>query len=213
MIRGARVVELLADTSLGVRVREEASGERVYHARLLVGADGRNSMCRGWRGFHPKCDPDGMILAGLLVDGLAAPEDTMSSFIHPRLGTVSLAVPLGKGRFRLYVGRHKRDGAPKERAWSGNNSVDAFSSASVAAGARPLGMPAISAPLVRWPRSMPPTAGSSIPTVGDNEGSQRHAGDTRPPVRSMVLQSLTTLGTPADSPSPMANYANHTRQS
>ena len=94
----------------------------------------------------------------------------MSSFIHPRLGTVSLAVPLGKGRFRLYVGRHKRDGAPKERAWSGNDSVDAFSSANVAAGARPLGMPAISAPLVRWPRSMPPTAGSSIPTVGDNEG-------------------------------------------
>ena len=69
MIRGARVVELLADTSLGVRVREEASGERVYHARLLVGADGRKSMCRGWRSFHPKCDPDGMILAGLLVDG------------------------------------------------------------------------------------------------------------------------------------------------
>jgi 2-polyprenyl-6-methoxyphenol hydroxylase-like FAD-dependent oxidoreductase len=115
VIRGAQVVELLADTLPGVRVRKDAGAESIYRARLLVGADGRNSMCRQWGGFQAQHDPAGMILAGLLVDGLAAPEGTMSAFIHPRLGAISLTVPLGKGRFRLYVGRHKRDGAPKER--------------------------------------------------------------------------------------------------
>jgi menaquinone-9 beta-reductase len=135
VLRGARVVELLPDTRPGVRVRQDAIGEQVYRARLLVGADGRNSMCRRWHGFHAEHDPPGMTIAGLRVDGLAAPEDTMSAFIHPRLGMISLAVPLGKGRFRVYVGRHKRGEMPAERPWSGKLAIPDFVSASIAAGA------------------------------------------------------------------------------
>jgi len=37
-----------------------------------------------------------MIIAGLRIDGLASPEDTLSAFIHPAYGMISLTVPLGK---------------------------------------------------------------------------------------------------------------------
>jgi 2-polyprenyl-6-methoxyphenol hydroxylase-like FAD-dependent oxidoreductase len=59
----------------------------------------------------------------------------MSGFVHPRLGMLSLTVPLGKGRFRVYVGHHKRDGISPERPWSGKEAVAEFIQASIAAGA------------------------------------------------------------------------------
>jgi 2-polyprenyl-6-methoxyphenol hydroxylase-like FAD-dependent oxidoreductase len=57
--RGARVVELVSDGLPGVRVHEDGNGERVYRARLVVGADDRNSVCRRWGGFHVERDPEG----------------------------------------------------------------------------------------------------------------------------------------------------------
>ena len=136
VLRGARVVGLLAETPPGVWVRLDANGEHAYRARLVVGADGRSSMARQWGGFRVEHDPAGMTIAGLRIDGLAAPEDTMSGFVHPGYGMVSLTVPLGNGRFRAYVGRHKRDGAP-ERPWRGKTAIADFVSANIAAGAPP----------------------------------------------------------------------------
>jgi 2-polyprenyl-6-methoxyphenol hydroxylase-like FAD-dependent oxidoreductase len=49
--RGARVVELVSGGPPGVRVHEDGNGERVYRARRVVGADGRNSLCRRWGGL------------------------------------------------------------------------------------------------------------------------------------------------------------------
>ena len=135
VLRGARVMALLPDTQPAVRVRLNGGGERVYRARLLAGTDGRTSMCRSWRDFRVQRDPDGMVIAGLLVEGIAAPEDTMSTYIAPRLGMISLTVPLGRRRFRLYVGRHKPHGGGPDRPLTGKNSVDDFAAASVAAGA------------------------------------------------------------------------------
>ena len=135
ILRGARVAGLLAETPPGVRVRLDANGEHVYRARLVVGADGRSSMTRQWGGFRVEHDPAGMSIAGLRIDGLAAPEDTMSGFVRPAYGMLSLTVPLGNGRFRVYVGRHKRDGVPPERPWSGKNAIGDFVSANIAAGA------------------------------------------------------------------------------
>jgi 2-polyprenyl-6-methoxyphenol hydroxylase-like FAD-dependent oxidoreductase len=76
-----------------------------------------------------------MTIAGLRIDGLASPEDTMSGFIHPAYGMLSLTVPLGNGRFRVYVGRHKRDDVPSERPWSGKNAIADFVSANIVSGA------------------------------------------------------------------------------
>jgi 2-polyprenyl-6-methoxyphenol hydroxylase-like FAD-dependent oxidoreductase len=83
--RGARVVGLVSDGLPGVRVHEDGNGERVYRARLVVGADGRNSVCRRWGGFDVERDAEGMVIAGLLMQGLAAPEDQLSAFLDPRL--------------------------------------------------------------------------------------------------------------------------------
>ena len=100
IVRGARAVEILPGARLGVRVQQDTNGEQVYRGRLLVGADGRRSMCRQWGRFRAEYDPAGMTIAGLRIDGMTAPEDTMSGFVHPRLGMLSLTVPLGKARFR-----------------------------------------------------------------------------------------------------------------
>jgi ABC-type iron transport system FetAB permease component len=48
-----------------------------------------------------------MVIAGLLMEGLAAPEDRMSASVNPRRSMISLTVPLGAGRFRAYVSIHK----------------------------------------------------------------------------------------------------------
>ncbi len=101
--RAQRVMALLPDKQPAVRVRLNGGGERVYRARLLAGTDGRTSMCRSWRDFRVQRDPDGMVIAGLLAEGIAAPEDTMSTYIAPRLGMISLTVPPGR-RFRLACG-------------------------------------------------------------------------------------------------------------
>ena len=133
--RGARVVELVSDGLPGVRVHEDGNGERVYRARLVVGADGRNSVCRRWGGFHVERDPEGMVIAGLLMEGLAAPEDRMSASLNPRLGMLSLTVPLGAGRFRAYVTIHRDARDSTAPPLSGEASIPAFIAASIAAGA------------------------------------------------------------------------------
>jgi 2-polyprenyl-6-methoxyphenol hydroxylase-like FAD-dependent oxidoreductase len=101
--RGARVVELVSDELPGVRVHEDGNGERIYRARLVVAADGRNSVCRRWGGFHLERDSEGMVIAGVLMKDLAAPADRMSASLNPRFSMISLTVPLGGGRFRAYV--------------------------------------------------------------------------------------------------------------
>ena len=75
-----------------------------------------------------------MVIA-VMVEGIGAPEDTMSTYIAPRLGMISLTVPLGRRRFRLYVGRHKPQGGGPDRPLTGKNSLDDFVAASVTAGA------------------------------------------------------------------------------
>src|SRR5580692_5091255 len=135
VLRGARVVELILNGLSGVRVHEDRNGERVYRARLVVGADGRNSVCRRWGGFHVERDSEGMVIAGLLMQDLAAPEDQMSSFLNPRLSMLSLTVPLGAGRFRAYVSIHKDARESTAAPLSGETNIPAFVAASIASGA------------------------------------------------------------------------------
>ena len=133
--RGARVVELISNGLPGVRVHEDINGERVYRARLVVGADGRNSACRRWGGFHVERDSEGMVIAGLLMEGLAAPEDRMSASVNPRRSMISLTVPLGAGRFRAYVSIHKDAIESTAAPLSGEANFPAFLAASIASGA------------------------------------------------------------------------------
>ncbi len=89
-------------------------GRRTARARLLVGADGRNSVVRRRLGFELHKDPPHHVFSGLLVDGADDwPEDVQ---IAGAEGDVHfLAFPQGRGRVRLYLGlpieeRHRLSG-------------------------------------------------------------------------------------------------------
>jgi menaquinone-9 beta-reductase len=129
--RGAKVVGVSPGQPASVRVQEGES-QQTYSARLVVGADGRTSSCRKWGEFAIGRDPERMVVAGVLLEGLRAPEDAVRLFIHSDRGKVSLAVPLGGGRFRCYVCHYRQGGT-----WSlsGREAFGDFIAASMEAGA------------------------------------------------------------------------------
>jgi len=79
-------------------------GTDVTSARLVVGADGRGSALRKWGGFSVHSDPQRRFFAGVLMDDLPAPEDTLYSRFRPSEGLISWMFPQGSGRVRAYVG-------------------------------------------------------------------------------------------------------------
>jgi menaquinone-9 beta-reductase len=77
------------------------SGQTESHvaARLVVGADGRNSRIRGWSGLSAVRDPACLIIAGALFEGLAIPEDAIRVTRNPDFGTLRSSFPSGRGAF------------------------------------------------------------------------------------------------------------------
>jgi 2-polyprenyl-6-methoxyphenol hydroxylase-like FAD-dependent oxidoreductase len=97
--RGAAVVGLVAGAEPAVQI--EANGERqTLRARLIVGADGRNSQTRGWAGFTTNRVPDCLHLVGALLEGTPIPDDA----VHAVRGKDSfiLIAPIGGRRARFY---------------------------------------------------------------------------------------------------------------
>lgn len=131
VLRGARVEEVVPGLSPTVCLHT-AEGERVVRARLVVGADGRVSSCRKWGGFEPHRDLDRMVIAGVLLNGLSAPEDTISVFINPSRSEVAFVLPLGGTRFRCYNAFHQ---APDRVRLGGPEAVPAFIEQCISAGA------------------------------------------------------------------------------
>lgn len=77
--------------------------EGVLHtesARLVIGADGRDSQMRGWCGFNVERDPDMLTIAGVLVEGTTAPDDAVHLAFGP--GCVMLIAPMGNKKARTY---------------------------------------------------------------------------------------------------------------
>jgi 2-polyprenyl-6-methoxyphenol hydroxylase-like FAD-dependent oxidoreductase len=72
-------------------------------ARLVVGADGRNSRVRGWAGFPVGRDPDCVTATGILYRDLALPEDAVQFVLNPDVQQLSIIFPIGNRRFRAYV--------------------------------------------------------------------------------------------------------------
>src|SRR5215472_2963174 len=71
-------------------------------ARLVVGADGRSSTVRSSCGFEQRRDPEGRMIAGVLVDNVSAADDAGHIFVNSRLGTLMAVFPQGKGKARVY---------------------------------------------------------------------------------------------------------------
>lgn len=106
-----------AEVRRGVRVRNVTPGDpptvevegngatATLSARLVVGADGRNSMVRKWCGFKAEEEKTGNILAGVLLDNAhhVTPE-TAHAVFNPFMGQVAFIFPQGDGKARAYFG-------------------------------------------------------------------------------------------------------------
>jgi 2-polyprenyl-6-methoxyphenol hydroxylase-like FAD-dependent oxidoreductase len=77
-LAGASLAKSMAEHGARVLVleRDEQFRDRVRGEMMIVGADGRSSMVCKTAGFHPVRDPDRLLVAGVLLDNVAAPEDT-----------------------------------------------------------------------------------------------------------------------------------------
>jgi 2-polyprenyl-6-methoxyphenol hydroxylase-like FAD-dependent oxidoreductase len=128
--RPAEVAGVSPGTCPEVRL---CSGERVT-ARLVVGADGRASRVRGWGGFTVHKDPDFLIIASTVHEGLAAPDDAINSCMSIQRGQSMLLYPLGGGCHRSYLIYRASD---RPRRFSGERDAAAFLTA-----CREMAMPA-----------------------------------------------------------------------
>jgi hypothetical protein len=136
--RGAVVLGITPGACPAAWVRLSNGSEREFEARLVVGADGRNSACRGWAHFEVRRDPERMIVSGALLHGFGAPEDRISSFMDPVGGRLSFNAPLGSGRFRSYFAWFAAgNSTERRRRVQGPRSLGDFASGSSAAGAPP----------------------------------------------------------------------------
>jgi 2-polyprenyl-6-methoxyphenol hydroxylase-like FAD-dependent oxidoreductase len=103
--RGVSVTKVRPGTPATVVVGDNGHSEEI-RARLVVGADGRSSTVRASMGFQPRRDPDDLLLAGVLLDNVMAPEDIGQAVINSSLGEVAILLPQGGGRARTYFGFH-----------------------------------------------------------------------------------------------------------
>ena len=100
--RGARVTGLRTDGTPVVTAEVDGRSQEIS-ARLVVGADGRASRVRRWGGFGVHQDPDGNMVAGILLDGVTAPDDATLASLNSEYGLFVLLFPQGQGRARAYV--------------------------------------------------------------------------------------------------------------
>ena len=105
---GATVLRPVSDVTVSPgsnpQVSFTADGKvHTVECRLIVGADGRNSMVRRSLGFSMERDEPHHLFSGLLVDGADAwPDDLQVTGTEDDVHY--LAFPQGQGRVRLYLG-------------------------------------------------------------------------------------------------------------
>jgi len=111
-----------------VHVRDGGS-QTCLEARIVIGADGRNSRVRSSAGFEIQRDPELLMIAGLLFDGVPAPDHAT----HHCVGGegAALVAPLGRKRARIYYIYRLSDGI---RGLSGERKLDEFLTCCRAAG-------------------------------------------------------------------------------
>jgi len=103
--RGVSVKEVRPGNPATVIVENNGHHEEI-RARLVVGADGRSSCVRASAGFQLRRDPENMLLAGVLLDDIGAPEDTGQVVFNYNFGEIAILLPQGGGRARTYFGFH-----------------------------------------------------------------------------------------------------------
>ena len=105
--RGVTVTQVRTGTSPTVVVGQDGRTEEI-NARTIVGADGRSSRVRVSAGFEVLRDPEDLLVAGVLMDGISGPEDAGKIVINSTLGQIATIFPQGKGRARAYLAIRNR---------------------------------------------------------------------------------------------------------
>jgi menaquinone-9 beta-reductase len=101
--RGA-VVRSAGSDSDGPWVDVEVDGkDQRLRARLVVGADGRDSQLRQCGGFVVQHGKQGRFAAGLMLEDVDADSDSAHMWIDTRSGQAAYFFPQAKGRGRAYV--------------------------------------------------------------------------------------------------------------
>jgi 2-polyprenyl-6-methoxyphenol hydroxylase-like FAD-dependent oxidoreductase len=95
---------------------------RTVTARLIVGADGRDSQVARLGGFERRVDPDELLAAGLLVKGEMDTGDAVNVFIGQAAGQIAAVTRIAPGLYRLYFFHHI-DAIPSRL--SGDRDVEA----------------------------------------------------------------------------------------
>jgi 2-polyprenyl-6-methoxyphenol hydroxylase-like FAD-dependent oxidoreductase len=106
---------------------ESASGRTAVHARLIVGADGRESAARGWIGATTLRDPVHHVIGGCLVAGVALNPDAAHAGFYP--GGAVFVLRQASGRARAYLFTRPEVG----RAMRGAGAADALIATAAAA--------------------------------------------------------------------------------
>jgi 2-polyprenyl-6-methoxyphenol hydroxylase-like FAD-dependent oxidoreductase len=99
--RGAVVTNIVPGPQPVVNYQYDGTGHEV-RGRFVAAADGRVSVARKWGGFTVEHDPPSLMLAGVLLDNAAVPEDISYIMTNPMSYRGAFAFPQGGGRARAY---------------------------------------------------------------------------------------------------------------
>lgn len=103
--RGAAVREVQPGTLPQMVVEENGRAETIS-ARLVVGAEGRSSVVRTSARFMVERDPEDVMIAGVLLENVAAADGVLQGIYNFALGQLAIVIPQGKGRARIYLCYH-----------------------------------------------------------------------------------------------------------
>lgn len=100
--RGATVVNVQPGHPATVQVEMDGRRETL-RANLVAAADGRLAQSRAWGGFAVQRRPHPLTIAGVLLEDVQAPEDSVHVLYYPPRARAAMLFPLGEHRFRTYV--------------------------------------------------------------------------------------------------------------
>jgi menaquinone-9 beta-reductase len=100
--RPAEVTDVVPGDPPAIVARRNGVEQRAT-ARLVVGADGRNSRVRGWARFPVTRDPVCLTAVGTLYRNLPLPEDAVQFVLNPEMQRLSIIFPVGGDRYRTYL--------------------------------------------------------------------------------------------------------------
>jgi hypothetical protein len=132
---------------------------RTIEARLIVGADGRDSTLATQLGFERKKSPQELFTVGLQLS-LNLPLDlAMFYFLHGRSGRGGILMETKPGNYRAYLFHHKM---PWNDAYPGNATISRRSNTSTKSASPPHGSNT-PRPMASWRPSMAHFDGSTTP--------------------------------------------------